>query len=118
MTNSPSIDQIEAKSVHSIYGVVTFCHGLKLEAPVVSSENYLYPSQKQLSETATTVFIETQANALTPATKALPKIHRRVKRIVSNAIKNMTGDILDNSPLAKKSAKQLGQGQKKPEGRK
>ena len=116
MTNSPSIDQIEAKSVHSMYGVVTFCHGLKLEAPVVSSENFLYPSQKQLSETAAAAFIETQTETLAPDTKALPKIRRRVKRIVRKAIKELGGDMPEDLPTPEQSAKHLELEQKKLEG--
>ena len=113
MTNSQSIDQIEAKSVHSMYGVVTFCHGLKLEAPVVSSENYLHPPQKRFSESAAATFIETQAVALAPDTKALPKIRRRVKRIVRKAIKELGGDMSDDLPTPKKNVRQLEREHKK-----
>lgn len=116
MTNSPSIDQIEAKSVHSMYGVVTFCHGLKLEAPVVSSENFLYPSQKQLSETAAAAFIETQAVALAQDAKDLPKTRRLVKRKVRKTIKNLGGDMSDDLPTPKKNVRQLERKQKKLEG--
>lgn len=116
--NSPSIDQIEAKSVHSMYGeVVTFCHGLKLEAPVVSSENFLNPPPKRFSEIAAAAFIETQAEALAQDAKDLPKTRRRVKRKVRKAIKDLGGAMPEDSPAPKKSAMQLGRGQKKQENR-
>jgi hypothetical protein len=83
-------DQFKGKSMRRMYReVVTFCHGLKLEAPVVSSENYLSLPQKRISEMASAAFIETQARALAKDAKDLPKIRRRVKRIVRKAIKNI-----------------------------
>ena len=96
--------------------IVTFCHGLKLEAPVVSSENYLYPSQKRFLENAVTTFIETQAVALAQDAKDLPKTRRLVKRKVRKAIKNLGGDMPEDLPAPKKSAKQLGRKQRKVEG--
>jgi hypothetical protein len=88
---------------------------VKTGTPVVSSENYLYPSQKQLSETATAAFIETQAKALSPDTKSLPKTRRIVKHKVRKAIKDLGGDMPENLPVPKKSAKHLVRGQKKVE---
>ena len=44
----------------------------KTGTPIVSSENFLNPSQKRSSETAATAFIETQVKALVPDAKDLP----------------------------------------------
>jgi hypothetical protein len=88
----------------------------KTGTPVVSSENFLNPSQKRFSETAAVAFIETQAVALAPDTKALPKTRRRVKRKVRKAIKDLGGTMPEDLPAPKKSTKQLGRKQKKVEG--
>src|SRR3989339_777062 len=113
----PVIDQMEEKSAHFMYGeVVTFCHGLKLEAPVVSSENFLNPPPKRFSEIAAAAFVETQAEALALDTKDLPKTRRRVKRKVRKAIKDLGGTMPEDLPVLEKSTKRLGRGQKKLEG--
>jgi DNA-damage-inducible protein D len=84
----------------------------KTGTPVVSSENFLNPPPKQFSEIAATAFIETQAKALTPDAKDLPKTRRRVKREVAKTIKKLGGDMPEDLPNPEKSANPLGQGQK------
>jgi DNA-damage-inducible protein D len=84
----------------------------KTGTPVVSSENFLNPPQNRFTEIATAAFIETQAKALTPDAKELPKTHRKVARKVRKAIKDLGGAMPDDSTTPKKSAKQVGWEQK------
>ncbi len=87
----------------------------KTGTPVVSSENFLNPPQKRFSETAATAFIETQAEALAPDTKALPKTRRRVKRRVRKAIKDLGGAVPEDLAAHQWNAKRFGRGRKKLE---
>jgi hypothetical protein len=90
----------------------------KTGTPVVSSENFLNPPQKRFSETAAAAFIETQAEALAPDAKDLPKTRRRVKRKVRKAIKDLGGAMPDDLPVPEKGAKQLGRKQRNLKDRK
>ncbi|MFH0960819.1 MAG: hypothetical protein V1897_19210 [Pseudomonadota bacterium] len=108
-------DQFKGKSMRRMYSeVVISCHGLILESPVVSSENYLNLPQKRISEMASAAFIETQARALTQDASDLPKIRRQVSRKVRQTIKKLGGDMFENVPVPKKSVRQ--RKQKKAEG--
>jgi DNA-damage-inducible protein D len=87
----------------------------KTGTPVVSSENFLNPPQNRFSETAAVAFIETQAEALTPNTKDLPKTRRRVKRRVRKAIKDLGGAVPEDLAAHQWNAKRFGRGRKKLE---
>jgi len=87
----------------------------KTGTPVVSIENFLDPPQKRFSGTAAATFIETQAEALAPTTKDLPKTRRRVQRRVRKAITELGGSMPKDLSTLEKKTKQLGRRRKKPE---
>lgn len=107
-------DQFKGKSMRRMYSeVVISCHGLKLESPVVSSQNYLSLPLKRISEMATAAFIETQARALAKDAKDLPKIRRQVSRKVRQTIKKLGGKMPEALSMPKKNARKLEKKHKK-----
>ncbi len=110
-------DQFKGKSMRHMYSeVVIFCHGLKLEAPVVSSKNYLSLPQKRISEMAAAAFIETQAESLSSDAKDLQKTRRRVRSKVCKALNDLGGDMQEDLLTTKQIVKQLERKQIKLEG--
>lgn len=88
----------------------------KTGTPVVSSENFLNPSQGRFTQTATAAFIETQAEELAQTNDDLSETHSRVKKKVRQTIKELGGTMPEDLPAPEKSAKQLERPQKKLEG--
>ncbi|MBI5096577.1 MAG: phage antirepressor protein [Nitrospirae bacterium] len=90
----------------------------KTGTPVVSSENYLNPSQTRFTRTATAAFIETQAEALSPDSTDLSKTRKRVQKKVRQAIKELGGTMPENLPKHGKTIKQFEREKKRIEGKK
>ncbi len=87
----------------------------KTGTPVVSSENYLNPSQTRFTRTATAAFIETQAEALSPDSTDLPKTRKRVKKKVRQTIKELGGTMPEDLLKPEKGIKQIERKKKKIE---
>ncbi|MBI5038196.1 MAG: hypothetical protein HZC13_00210 [Nitrospirae bacterium] len=85
---------------------------------MVSSENYLNPSQTRFTRTATAAFIETQAEALSPDSTDLSKTRKRVQKKVRQAIKELGGTMPENLPKHGKTIKQFEREKKRIEGKK
>ena len=87
----------------------------KTGTPVVSSKNYLNPSQTRFTKTATAAFIETQAEALSPDSTDLPNTRKIVKKKVRQAIKELGGTMPKDVLKPEKGIKQIERKKKKIE---
>ncbi len=90
----------------------------KTGTPVVSSENYLNPSQTRFTKTATAAFIETQAEALSPDSTDLSKTRKRVQKKVRQTIKELGGTMPEDLLKPEKGIKQIEREKKRIEGKK
>ena len=88
----------------------------KTRTPVLSSESFLNPPQGRFAQTATSAFIETQAEELAQSNDDLPETHSRVKKKVRQTINELGGTMPEDPSTPEKSTRQLEQEQKKLEG--